>query len=40
VVVVTYDKDGEPISQGSGFVVRSDGAIVTNYHVLNSTKNI
>ncbi|RJQ56966.1 MAG: tetratricopeptide repeat protein [Nitrospiraceae bacterium] len=40
VVVVTLDKKGEPISQGSGFVVRADGAIVTNYHVISNAKDI
>ena len=27
VVVVAYDEKGEAISQGSGFIVRADGAI-------------
>jgi len=33
VVIVTYNEKGEPISQGSGFIVRADGAVVTNYHM-------
>ena len=40
VVVVTYNAKGEPISQGSGFIVRQDGAIVTNYHVISNAKGI
>jgi hypothetical protein len=30
------DKDGHPIAQGSGFLLSSDGRIVTNYHVIKS----
>ncbi len=40
VVVVTYDKDGKAITQGSGFIVREDGAIVTNYHVISNAVDI
>lgn len=40
VVVVTYNEKGEPISQGSGFIVRADGAVVTNYHVISNAKDI
>ena len=40
VVVVAYNQKGEPISQGSGFIVRQDGAVVTNYHVISKASNI
>lgn len=34
VSIVMSDKDGNPIAQGSGFLVSRDGVIVTNYHVI------
>ncbi len=36
VSIIMSDKDGQPIAQGSGFVVSKDGHIVTNYHVIKS----
>jgi hypothetical protein len=36
VSIVMADKSGQPIAQGSGFVVSRDGQIVTNYHVIKS----
>jgi Trypsin-like peptidase domain len=36
VSIIMSDKDGQPIAQGSGFVVSKDGRIVTNYHVIKS----
>ena len=40
VVVIAYDSKGKPISQGSGFIVRPDGAVVTNYHVISNAVDI
>ncbi|HDZ62757.1 MAG TPA: tetratricopeptide repeat protein, partial [Nitrospirae bacterium] len=40
VVVMTFNEKDEPKSQGSGFVVRADGAVVTNYHVISNAKGI
>src|SRR5271157_223843 len=36
VSIVMSDKDGHPISQGSGFVVSKNGRVVTNYHVIKN----
>ncbi|MGD0233056.1 MAG: tetratricopeptide repeat protein [Syntrophorhabdales bacterium] len=40
VVVVAANEETRSISQGSGFIVREDGAVVTNYHVINTASKI
>ena len=40
VVVVAFDEKNKPISQGSGFIVGQDGAIVANYHVISKAKDL
>lgn len=32
--IITYDKKGIPLAQGTGFVSSADGKIITNYHVI------
>ena len=34
VVILTYDNEGKPIGQGSGFFISKNGDIITNEHVL------
>ena len=34
VVVRTYDRDGKPLGQGTGFFVDPSGHVITNHHVL------
>ena len=40
VVVVAANEETRSINQGSGFIVREDGAVVTNYHVINTASKI
>ncbi|MCK4407590.1 MAG: tetratricopeptide repeat protein [Bacteroidales bacterium] len=39
VVIVTYDKEGEILSQGSGFFISQNGDIITNLHVLQGASH-
>jgi hypothetical protein len=39
VLVVASDSAGNNISQGSGFIVGSDGKVVTNYHVIENASS-
>ncbi len=34
VVIFTYDKRGNGIAQGSGFIINNKGDVITNYHVI------
>ena len=36
VSIVMSDKKGQPVAQGSGFLISKDGRVVTNYHVIKS----
>lgn len=40
MVVTSHDKQGNLIDRGSGFIVREDGAIATNYHLISNAKDI
>jgi hypothetical protein len=39
VSIITSDKDGRPVAQGTGFLVSKDGRIVTNYHVIKGASS-
>ncbi|MGC2332538.1 MAG: trypsin-like peptidase domain-containing protein [Candidatus Acidiferrales bacterium] len=39
VSIITSDKDGKPVAQGTGFLVSTDGRILTNYHVIKGTSS-
>ena len=36
VSIIMADNKGQPIAQGSGFVVSRNGLVATNYHVIKS----
>ena len=38
VLIETYGDDGKAVAAGTGFLVSADGAILTNYHVLQHAK--
>ncbi len=40
VSVHAYDKEGELLDEGSGFIVRSDGAVATNFHIISEAQEI
>lgn len=40
VSVISYDEAHQPVSQGSGFFITSNGRVVTNQHVIASARNI
>jgi len=40
MMVTAYDEKGNEIGRGSGFIVRRDGAVVTNYHVIGMASDI
>jgi hypothetical protein len=39
VSIITSDKDGHPVAQGTGFLASKDGRIVTNYHVIKGASS-
>jgi len=39
VSIITSDKNGKPVAQGTGFLVNKDGRIVTNYHVIKGASS-
>jgi len=39
VSIITPDKDGKRVAQGTGFLVSTDGRIVTNYHVIKGASS-
>lgn len=40
VIVLSFDKKGKILSQGSGFIINWFGEIITNFHVIDRAKSI
>jgi S1-C subfamily serine protease len=40
VRIISMDKKGQPIAQGSGFVANDNGLVVTNYHVVKGASSL
>lgn len=40
VAILTYDKDGNPLGQGSGFFINTQGHIVSNRHVFRGARRV
>ncbi|MBO5076451.1 MAG: trypsin-like peptidase domain-containing protein [Clostridia bacterium] len=40
VEITTYNKNGEGLSLGSGFIISADGQVVTNFHVIDEAYKI
>lgn len=37
ILILTYDEEGNPIGQGSGFFISQNGEVITNRHVILNT---
>lgn len=40
VLLITKDKQGETLGTGTGFIVKPDGTLITNYHVLVDAESV
>ena len=39
VVILTYNREGKILGQGSGFFINNEGNVITNYHVLQNASH-